>query len=132
MTWATRAASTQASTSSQHAGSSSSMPVTWWNGMRARLKTLAISGTGQAAQWASHSPVICVRSPSWLNHCVVNRRLGREVEDDDRHLRPAHHRQHGRRQGVGGDMQEDQVHVGLPEPMPRLRAPSRACRSGRG
>ena len=30
--------------------SSSSMPVTWWKGMPARLKTLAISGTGQAEQ----------------------------------------------------------------------------------
>ena len=67
MTWATRAASIQSSTSCQQAGSSCSMPVTWWNGMRARLKTLAISGTGQAAQWASHSPVIAVRSPIRLN-----------------------------------------------------------------
>ena len=50
ITWATRAASTQAATSSQHSGSSSSMPVTWWNGILARLKTLAISGTGQAEQ----------------------------------------------------------------------------------
>ena len=64
MTSATRAASIHSSTSFQHAGSSSSMPVIWWNGMPARLKTLAISGTGQAAQWASHSPVIAVRSPS--------------------------------------------------------------------
>ena len=34
----------------QHSGSSSSIPVIWWKSIRARLKTLAISGTGQAAQ----------------------------------------------------------------------------------
>ena len=67
MTWATRAASIHSATSSQQAGSSSSMPVTWWNGMCTRLKTLAISGTGQAEQYASHSPVIRVRSPIRLN-----------------------------------------------------------------
>jgi len=50
---------------------------------------------------------------------VINRRLGREVEDDDRHLRAPHNRQHGGRQRVGGDVQENQVHIRLPELVPR-------------
>jgi hypothetical protein len=58
----TRAASIQVSISFQHGGSSPMTPVTWWKLTPARLKTLAISGTGQAEQKASHSPVIAVRS----------------------------------------------------------------------
>ena len=49
---------------------------------------------------------------------IVNRRFGREVEDDDRHLGPADDRQDGRRKGIRGGIQEDQVHVRLPEAMP--------------
>ena len=40
---------------------------------------------------------------------VVDRRLGGEVEDDHRHLRALHHRQHGGRQRVGSDVEEQQV-----------------------
>ena len=87
--------------------------------MRARWNTLAISGTGQAAQLASHSPVIARAVPERLNR-VVNGRYGRQVEYDHRHLGAAHDRQHGRRQGVRGDVQEDQVHIGPPEAMPGL------------
>nr|GFC58166.1 hypothetical protein [Tanacetum cinerariifolium] len=46
---------------------------------------------------------------------VVDAGFGREVENNDRHLRPLHHRQHRARQRVGCDVQKDNVHVGLPE-----------------
>ena len=132
MTCATRAASTHSSTSFQQAGSSSSMPVTWWKGIRAGWNTLAISGTGQAAQWASHSPVIAVRSPKRVEPTVIDGRDRREVEDDDRHLGPADHGQHGRRQGIGGHMEEDQIHVGLPETVAGLGGLLRRVDQARG
>ena len=91
------------------------MPVIWWNGMRARLKTLAISGTGQAAQWASHSPVILRAVAQLVERLVVDGRGGLQVQNDHRHLGAADDRQHGRRQGVGRDVQEDQIDVGLAE-----------------
>jgi hypothetical protein len=50
MTQATRAASIQPEISSQAAGSSKSIPVTWWKGIPARRNTFATSGTEHAWQ----------------------------------------------------------------------------------
>ncbi len=91
------------------------MPVTWWKRMRARLKTLAISGTGQALQWASHSPVMRGAVGQFVEGRVVNGGGGLEIEDDDGHARPLHHRQDGGGEGVSGDVKENQVHVRLAE-----------------
>ena len=38
-----------------------------------------------------------------------------EIQDDDGHFGPAHHGEHGGRQGVSGDVQEEQVDVGPAE-----------------
>ena len=37
---------------------------------------------------------------------------GREIEDDHGDFRAAHDGQHGGRQGVGGDVEKEQVHIG--------------------
>ena len=56
---------------------------------------------------------------------VVDRRTGLKIEDDHRHSGPAHYRQHRRRQGVGRDMQEDQVNVRLAKGVAGLERPLR-------
>jgi hypothetical protein len=62
--WTTLAAAHHSSISAQAnslgpqtSASGSNMPVTWWNGIPEREKAQAISGTQQAEQFASHSPV---------------------------------------------------------------------------
>ncbi len=52
---------------------------------------------------------------------VVDGGARREVEDDDRHPGPAHHGEHGGRERVGGDVEEDEVHVLLAEAVPGHR-----------
>ena len=49
---------------------------------------------------------------------VVDRGRGLQIENDHRHLRAANHRQHRRREGVGRDVQKDEVDVGPAEIVP--------------
>ena len=53
-----RAASSHSRSASQAGSPSSSVPVTVRYGIRARVNAPAISGTQQAEQLASHSPVV--------------------------------------------------------------------------
>ena len=74
------------------------------------------AGRAEGQPVAGHARAVAQR----VEACVVNRRLGREIEDDHRHLRASDHRQHGRGKRVGRDVQEDQVHVRAPELPPGL------------
>ena len=40
---------------------------------------------------------------------------GREIQNDDRDLGPPDHREHGRRESVGCDVEKDEINVGAPE-----------------
>ena len=60
---------------------------------------------------------------------VVDRGRGLQVEDDDRHPRALHHRQDGRGERVGGDVEEDEVDVVLPEAVAGLAPLSEGCQS---
>jgi hypothetical protein len=57
-----------------------------------------------------------LRAVAHLVECfVVERGDGLQIQDDDRHLGALHHGQDGGAQGVGGDMQENDVHIGTTE-----------------
>ena len=56
---------------------------------------------------------------------VVNGRGGLEIQDDDRHAGAPHHGQNRGGKRIGGDMQEDEVHVLLAEPVSGLHRPGR-------
>ena len=46
---------------------------------------------------------------------VIDRRFGCQVQNDHRHLRPSHHRQHRARQGISRDVQKNQIDIGPAE-----------------
>ncbi len=50
---------------------------------------------------------------------IVDGGRGRQIKNNDRNLGAANHRQHGRGQGVGGDMEKYEVNIRLAELMPR-------------
>ena len=106
------AASTQSRIASQAGSPSSSVPVTVRYGMRARVNAPASSGTQQAEQFASHSPVVIA--------LVVERARRLQVEDHDRRLRRLHRRQHLRRRGVGRGVEHDQLDAARRERLARL------------
>ena len=54
-----------------------------------------------------------------VERLVVDRRRRLQIENDHRHFRAPHDRQHGRRQGVRRDVQEDEVDVRPAEVVPR-------------
>src|ERR1035437_2812363 len=60
---------------------------------------------------ASHRRAVAHR----VEFCVINRGCRREVQDDDGNFRTLHDGQHGRRQRVSRDVQENNVHVRLAE-----------------
>jgi Ni,Fe-hydrogenase I cytochrome b subunit len=106
----TRAAASHSSISRQVAASSRT-PVTWWKGILARIKTLAISGTGHAEQKASHSPVIAVRSFKLVEGFVIDGGFRLQVQHDHRHTGALHKRQNGVRKRIGGDVEKQHVDV---------------------
>ena len=57
---------------------------------------------------------------------VIDRWTGLKIKDNHRHPGPAHHRQHRRRQGIGGRVQEDQVNVRLAEHVAGIEGPLRS------
>ena len=53
---------------------------------------------------------------------IVDRRQRREVQHDNRHFGPAHHRQDSGGKRIGRNMKKDQIDVGLAEGMSRATA----------
>ena len=109
---------------SQAGSPSSSVPVTVRYGMRARVNAPASSGTQQAEQFASHSPVVIA---------LVVERAGRlQVEDHDRRLRRLHGGQHLRRGRVGRRVEQHQLDRPAASSVARLaRALGRVDEAGR-
>ncbi len=52
-----------------------------------------------------------------VERLIINRGQRRQVQQDHRHLRPPHHRQHSRRQRIRRHMQKNQINIPLPKRM---------------
>ena len=95
------AASSHSPSTSQAESPSRSVPVTVRYGIPARVNAPASSGTQQAEQLASHSPVVI--------GFVVERPRRLQIEDHDRRIDRLHDRQDLRRRRIGRRVEQHEV-----------------------
>ena len=65
------------------------------------------AGTATCQPIASHPGAVA----HGIEGRVIDRRERRKIEDDDRNFRPLHDRQHGGAECVGGDVEENEIHI---------------------